>query len=154
MAAKVPPTTLPLPGARAGGGHAVPYGLCQLFVARVDAVNGAQMRGDGVRFFVKILILPDTGGAGKADVAVRLHASGGHKAPLGIDDGGAHGSCKLLADSGNSARIVDQQSAVFKVGTCHGFDISVLDEKHKKPSFISCETSIAHSEIFCNTFIS
>ena len=106
----MPPTTFALPG-------------------RVDRVDGAQLRRHRVDDFIIIHALPAHSLIVKADVAVRLHAARREQPSLRINDLHACGRADHRRDGGDFS-VLDQQTAVRKVFSGHGFDMCVLDQQH------------------------
>ena len=103
-------------------------------VARVDAVNGAQLRRpDVVHLIVVAALVPDAI-AVQADVGVRIHKAGVDFQPRGVEHFGVGGGIKVLADgcdltacqqqvdlAGFAVHGVPHQSAADQYGFCLHF---------------------------------
>jgi hypothetical protein len=62
---------------------------------------------------------------------VGIHAAGGHKAAVCIDDLATIRGGNVGSYGKDLAVITDEDTAVGDVGTDHGFDVTIFDQKHK-----------------------
>ena len=59
-----------------------------------------------------------------------IHTAGGHQTALSINNLAAFGGSNFGANRCDFAVVINQNTAVGDIGSCHGLDVSVFNEKH------------------------
>ena len=86
------------------------------------------MGGERIGFFVVVGTFPAEYRVVHTDVTVRLHASGGDKTSARVNHRHVGGFFNIFCNAQDFSVVSNENGAVFQVGTCHGFYVSVFDE--------------------------